>query len=310
MGQASSKPPLVTTPSITKTYLDPVHCVYSKPTWKDMAVCFVYFNPANSKRMLMNYLYTVEKLRNAGIPYYTLELVFSKPEIVDAFHVRGSSILFHKEQLCKLLERRVPRWYTKLLFLDADLVFSRPTWYTDISKALNHYEVVHPFSTACWLDITYKQVIDERLSILFMDRKKLYNPAYHPGFGWAFRRSWFRRNGFFQYGITGSGDTLSAAAWLGTDFVPTYLKPALKPAYTEYKKKVKPSIGCIEGTVYHLWHGARKNRKYQERHLILDGVDDVRKILKENRDGVFEVSDNSVREKLVLYFQERDDDGV
>lgn len=309
MGQRPSKPPHVLAPKITKTYIDPVSCVYARPIWKDLAVCFVYFNPANSKRMLMNYLYTVEKLKNAGIPYYTVELVFSKPEIADAFHVRGSSVLFHKERLCQLLERRVPWRFSKLLFLDADIVFAKPTWYSDLSRALNHYEVVHPFSSACWLDATYKEVMDERLSVLFMDRKKPYNPAYHPGFGWAFRRSWFRRNGFFQYGITGSGDTLSAAAWLGTEFVSTYVKPALKPAYTEYKKSPKPTISCIEGTVYHLWHGSRKNRKYQERHVILDGVEDVRKILKENRDGIFEVSDNSVRGKLVMYFQERDDDG-
>jgi hypothetical protein len=274
-----------------------------------MAICFVYFNPANSKRMLMNYLYAVEKLRVAGIPYYTLELVFSKPEIADAFHVRGSSSLFHKERLCKLLERRVPWRFSKLLFLDADIIFARPTWYADLSRALNTYEVVQPFSSACWLDPTYKEVLDERLSVLFMDRTKPYNPAYHPGFGWAFRRSWFRKNGFFEYGITGSGDTLSASAWLTTEFIPGYVKQALKPAYAEYKSRPAPSIGCIEGTIYHLWHGSRKNRKYQERHVILDGVEDVRKILKKNRDGVFEVSDNAVREKLAKYFKERDDDG-
>lgn len=309
MGLTSSKPRMPQQPEITKTYIDPVNCVYANPLWKDMAVCFVYFNPANSKRILMNYLYTVEKLRLAGIPYYTMELVFSKPEIVGAFHVRGSSHLFHKERLCKLLERRVPWRYTKLLFLDADIIFARPTWYSDLSRALNTYQVVHPFSSACWLDPTYKQVTDERLSVVFMDRKKPYNPAYHPGFGWAFQRSWFRRNGFFEYGITGSGDTLSSSAWLGVEFLPSYLKAALKPAYTEFKKRPLPSIGCIEGTIYHLWHGSRKNRKYQERHLILDGVDDVRKILKENRDGVFEVSDNKVRDKLMVYFKERDDDG-
>jgi hypothetical protein len=308
MGQRLSRPS-ITAPPITRTYIDPFSCVYAKPGWKDMAICFVYFNPANSKRMLMNYLYAVEKLRVAGIPYYTLELVFSKPEIADAFHVRGSSSLFHKERLCKLLERRVPWRFSKLLFLDADIIFAKPTWYTDLSRALNTYEVVHPFSSACWLDPTYKEVLDERLSVLFMDRTKPYNPAYHPGFGWAFRRSWFRKNGFFEYGITGSGDTLSASAWLATEFTPGYVKQALKPAYTEYKGRPSPSIGCIEGTIYHLWHGSRKNRKYQERHVILDGIDDVRKILKVNRDGVFEVSDNAVREKLATYFKERDDDG-
>ena len=275
-----------------------------------MAVCFVYFNPAGSKRILMNYLYTVEKLKLAGTPDYTIELVFSSPEIAGAYHVRGSTVLFHKERLCALLERRVPWYYSKLLFLDSDIIFSTPTWYSDVSRALNAYDVVQPFSSACWLDPTYKMVDIERLSVLFMDTSKPYNPAYHPGFGWAFRRSWFRRVGFFQYGITGSGDTLSAAAWLGTEFSRGYIKPAIQPAYTAYKVFPKPRVGCTEGTIYHLWHGSRKNRKYQERHTILDGITDVRTLIKENRDGVFEISDTMVREKLTTYFKERDDDGV
>jgi hypothetical protein len=37
-------------------------------------VGLVFFNPAKSKRMVMNYFYTVEKLKLAKIPYYTLEL--------------------------------------------------------------------------------------------------------------------------------------------------------------------------------------------------------------------------------------------
>ena len=312
MGLRSSKPQIqiIKPPEITKRYVDPFSCNYTQPSKRDLAVCFVYFNSANSKRILMNYLYTVEKLKNAGIPFFTIELVHSAPEIKDAFHVRSSSVLFHKERLCTLLEKRVPWRYSKLLFLDSDIIFSNPNWYSDLSKALEIYQVVHPFSTACWLDPTYKEVMDERLSVLFMDRAKVYSPAYHPGFGWAFQRSWFKRVGFFQYGITGSGDTLSVSAWLGTEFVKGYLRPALTPAYLEYKNQPRPLIGCIEGSIYHLWHGNRKNRKYQERHTILDGITDVRDIMKVNCDGAFEITNAAVAEKLKNYFKERDDDGV
>jgi hypothetical protein len=34
---------------------------YTTPWKRDMAVGLVFFNPAKSKRMLMNYFYTVEK---------------------------------------------------------------------------------------------------------------------------------------------------------------------------------------------------------------------------------------------------------
>jgi hypothetical protein len=104
--------------------------------WKcDMAVGLVFFNPAKSKRMVMNYFYTIEKLKLAKIPYYTLELVFDKqePELADAFHVWSKSILFHKENLCTILESKIPWWFSKVLFLDADIIFGNPDWYSEVS---------------------------------------------------------------------------------------------------------------------------------------------------------------------------------
>ena len=310
MGGKLSKHKTPDPPAILKKHVDPFSCVYAKPKRKDVAIGFVYFNPAASKRMLMNYLYAVEKLKTAGIPYYTLELAFGVPEIHNAFHVKGSSILFHKENLCGLLEKRIPWRFSKILFLDADIIFSNPHWYSELSRALDSYEVVHPFASACWLDITYKHVMDERLSAVYMDRTKIYNPAYHPGFGWAFQRRWFRKVGFYRYGITGSGDTLSAAAWLGVLFPPTYLKKAFVKSYTTYRANAQPSISCISGSIYHLWHGTRANRKYVERHAILDAVKNVEDIVSPNRDGVLELTDNVVRDKLKAYFVGREDDMV
>ena len=108
---------------------------YQVPWKRDMAVGFVFFNPAKSKRMLMNYFYTIEKLKLAKIPYYTLELVFNRqePEIKDAFHVYAKSVMFHKERLCSLLEAKIPWYYSKVMFLDADIVFGNPAWYSEVS---------------------------------------------------------------------------------------------------------------------------------------------------------------------------------
>ena len=44
-------------------------------TSKDMAVGFVLFNPAKSKRIIMNYLYTINIMEKQGIPTFTLELI-------------------------------------------------------------------------------------------------------------------------------------------------------------------------------------------------------------------------------------------
>jgi len=285
---------------------------YTAPWKRDMAIGFVFFNPAKSKRMLMNYLYTIEKLKLAKIPYYTLELVYDKqePEIADAFHVYGKSVMFHKENLCAVLETKIPWYYSKIMFLDADVVFGNPDWYSEVSTALKTHDVVQPFSSAVWLDITYTQATQERASVLYMNKEGYFDHKFHPGFAWAFRRAWFRKVGFFEYGITGSGDTLSAAAWLGVKFPPTYLKPGLVAAFKEYCEHPRPRITSTGGTVYHLWHGTHKNRKYVDRHVILDGIRDVRTIMRPNWYGVWEFSIKGMSEKLTAYFAERVDDGI
>jgi len=283
---------------------------YNNPRRRDVAVCFVYFNPAKSSRMLMNYLYTIEKLDLVRIPHYTLELYYSAPEIKNAFHLKAESYLFHKERLCFLLEKRVPFYYRKLLFLDADIIFNNPDWYSDLSRALDSYDAVQPFTTCTWLDITLKKQLQTRRSVAFMPRNSKYEGLlHHPGFGWGFRRSWFNKVGFFQYGITGSGDTLSSAAWLGTTFAKGYLKPALVASYAEYCKKERPRLTCIDGNVFHLWHGGKEGRKYIERHSILDGVIDVRVILRSDKQGVFTLLDGTINELMKKYFESRDDDG-
>jgi len=301
-----------TAPPLETCIVDVAACRYEIPTRKDMAVCFVFFNPARSKKMLMNYFYTIEKLKLASIPYYTTELVFDdhEPEIKDAFHVQSNSVLFHKEKLCSLLETRVPHTFKKLLFLDADVIFGNPVWYEEVSRLLNTYEVVQPFSTCVWLDSTYTKLVQTRLSVAYMNRTNTYNHNYHPGFGWAFQRKWFREIGFYKEGITGSGDTMSTAAWMGIKFPRGYVHQALVPSYEDYSRLAHPNLACSTGTVYHLWHGSAKNRKYVDRHRILDGIRDVRSILKTNKDGVLELTDRAVDKKMREYFTSREDDGV
>ena len=317
MGQAQSfaynlGPGIPEEPPKTQTVVDVATCVYDTPLLCDMAIGLVFFNPAKSKRMLMNYLYTAEKLKRAKLPFYTLELVYgqAEPEITDAFHYRAKNALFNKEQLCSLLERRMPWRYSKVLFMDADLVFTSSTWYADTSKQLATHQVVQPFSSAVWLDVTYTKSTLERSSVVYMDKNKNYDHVYHPGFAWAFKRSWFRKYGFYEYAITGSGDTLSTAAWMGVEFPKGYLKPAFVRSFADYRRMPKPSMSCTAGKVYHLWHGTHKNRKYVDRHQIVDGILDVQKIVRPNWSGVFEVTDKAVAAKLQEYFTQREDDGT
>jgi hypothetical protein len=66
----------------------------------------------------------------------------------------------------------------------------------------------------------------------------------------------------------------------------------------------------LDGEVEHLWHGSRKNRKYAERHTILNSVKNIDSILYTNGDGVFEFSDTAFNAPFISYFEERKDDDL
>lgn len=280
-----------------------------------MAICFVLFNPAQSKRILMNYLYVKNLLIQQRFPVFTLELVYEgrAPEVPDAFHVQSSSFLFHKENLCKLMEPMIPSRYTKLAFLDADVYFQDKSWYSKTSTLLNTHDIVQPFERAHWLDLTYKKTMLTRKTVL-LNQKPEWDFAFHPGFAWCFKRSWFKKVGFFEYAVTGSGDTLSSAAWLQKSFPKSFqsLPSPLVSKYLDYKTIAVPRITYLKDVdLYHLYHGARQNRQYAERHTLLQVRGEIEEYLERSSQGVFEWKQRERWNPLLLrYFKGRDDDGL
>lgn len=265
----------------------------------------------------MNYLYVAEKLKMAGIPFYTLEMYKEgqEPELYDAFHYKTDFILFQKERLCHLLEKHIPASYSKLLFMDSDLLFQNANWYNDLSEKLDSFEVVQPFSKGVWLDITYRHVVKERMPILFYNKLGKLSMeggigGYHPGFAWAFQRNWFRRVGFFQHSILGDGDTLSSTVWL--DYPGFQYKPFVQNAIDAFRTSMgpKPSVCFLKGHLYHLWHGDASKRQYSSRREIFKKVKDVRDIVRVASNGLFELKDDSLKPKIARYFKNRDDDGL
>jgi hypothetical protein len=288
-----------------------------KPTKEknEMAICFVLFNPAQTKRILMNYFYVRNLYEQQGLAVFTLELVYEgrKPEVPDAFHVSANSFLFHKENLYRILEPKIPCQYKKLAFLDADVYFTDKTWYKKTSDLLNSHDVVQPFERAHWLDLTYKKTMLTRKSVLF-NTKKEWDFSYHPGFAWCMTRKWYKRVGFFDYAISGSGDTLSSAAWLNKTFPAKFqsLPAPLVSKYTAYKEFAAPRITYLQDVdLYHLYHGSRENRQYAERHKMLQIDGDIDSYIRENKEGVLEWKDTSKWNPVYLqYFRKREDDGL
>ena len=301
--------------TLTKSF-DLYNFKYVAPVKNDLAVGLVYFNCIKSKRILMNYLYVVEKLKMANIPYYTIEMYENVPEIYDAVHVKTEFILFQKERLCHILEKHIPKSYSKLVFIDSDLIFQNANWYNELSDKLDKFNVVQPFNKCVWLDITYRHVVKERIPMVFYKRLGMINNdggigGYHPGFAWGFQRDWYRKVGFFQYGILGDGDTLSATVFLNyVNYTPrSYIQPALE-MYKKAVSKEPPSMCFINGSVYHLWHGDNKNRQYVTRRGIFNSVKDIRDIITVDKNGLFKLKTDLYKGRIRKYFSNRFDDGL
>ena len=289
--------------------------IYKPPVKKDLAVGLVYFNSSKSKRLLMNYLYIREKLRVSDIPFYTLEMYETVPEISDAFHYKTDFILFQKERLCYLLEKKIPKSFTKLAFVDCDVVFDNLNWYNELSDKLDSFNIVQPFSKGIWLDITYKTIEKQRIPIVFYSKlgKVSFSGGiggYHPGFAWGFQRDWFNKVGFFQYAILGDGDSISSTVWL--DYKEFNYMNFIKGSLEDYRKLMNenPSICFLNGALFHLWHGDPKKRQYVQRRDIFKSIQDIRDIIQVADNGLFELKDNSLKPKIRKYFQDRDDDGL
>jgi len=303
-------------PPVPTIKIDIANLNYDPPTNNDLAVCFAFFNNTNSKRMLMNYLYVLNMMEQAGIPTFTIEVYSNKPKIPNSIKIKSDIVLFHKERLYHLLEKQIPPEYTKLLCMDADVVFDDPKWYDNLSTLLNVNNVVHPFKSCTWLDITFKGIVHTADSVLFdpTNRTRI-KPTCHVGFAWAFQRDWFNKVGFYQYGILGGGDSMSLMSWMGMSGHKLASEINCQyqfAAYTEFIKKITtlPKMTYLDCNLYHLYHGSLKNRKYLNRHLLFQHIEDVRDVLKVSDSGLFDVIDIDIKRNIKIYFSGRDDDGV
>lgn len=285
---------------------------------KDMAVLLAYFNPCNSKRIMMNFLYTYSNLKAAGFPVYAIECVFhnQKPSIaIDNIRVvYSNSYFFYKEPLFRLLETTIPAEYTKLLFLDADLFYTEKDWYNIISASLDVDEVVQPYKTLNYLDLTYKNVLHSRPSYVSDAVKESA-----VGMAWAMTRDYYNRCGFFDSCLLGNGDTISAIHFTNRPLDP-YAKDKMlshhQDTHDKYSQKPKPrSVGFCNLTLNHLYHGSLTKRQYWERNAILDNIDgNVSQDLVLNACGLYEwkvKKERDVFNKLMYrHFIDRDDDGM
>ena len=263
-----------------------------------------------------------------GIPCFVAECVFGtmKPQVPGAtLVVRSNTYLFYKEQLLNRLEPLVPAQYTKLVMLDGDILFDTPDWLDHISSALERYDIVQPFSQACWLNPENTIIANKKYGYGYALSKRLRFPpseihSYHSGFAWAFRREVFKQlGGYYDRAIVGGGDIMFVCTFLPREFItwhqtemhiPPMIFEGAWEAYRERAERLNPRIGYLEIKALHLFHGLSLNRQYRTRyknilHLLQGSWDETVEL---NRDGLYEFKDAAKKGMLLEYFKARKED--
>jgi hypothetical protein len=298
-----------------------------QPPPTDLAVCISYFNPAKRIRPFQNLLYCMQRIYATGIPVYVMELVYDTDtpqlnKLPNLFHVKSTSVLFHKENLWNLLEKKVPEQYTKLAFLDGDILFKNENWPSIISKMLDNITVIQPYEVVEMMNINFKcnepylcfiKAFQERTTVL--GAGNFSYPA--AGYAIALQRKWLNDiGGFPEWCVMGGGDYMFMSAILQSDGYKNHhsyiLQPYLHPSFDILVAKVKQSkytYSYAKLTIQHMVHGTMVNRQYNSRHNDTKrlGINDF----KMNTDGVIEFADPSKWNPITQkYFFDRNDDAV
>jgi hypothetical protein len=291
-----------------------------------------YFNPVRYKRRLANYrLFRA----NLGVPLITVELSFdgqfelAAGDADSLIQISGGAVLWQKERLLNVAIGLVPSHVENIAWIDCDLIFAKQNWADEATKKLDRSNVVQLFSKATELrseDFLTRQQWETLPAVASVASKfesnnshRIDRPGYKTGFAWAAKRAVLERYNFYDAMIAGGGDRSMVAALYGQFDEVIRLQHLSAARQTHYLKWAHPfhksvagRVGCLSGTVCHLWHGDIGNRSYFDRHASLSKFDfepEADLFVGENGAWHWARKRTDLQEFLIKRFQDRAEDG-
>jgi hypothetical protein len=299
----------------------------------DFCVIMSFFNPLRYRSRVKNFETVADSLTRSRIAWRAIECAFGEapftlPAADNIVRVRSQSVLWQKERLLNVLIRTMPDRYTKVAWIDADILFSNPAWIPETCDALDDFPVVQPFVQAAPVPRGSTRATtggDALVSFAYLyqlDPDGVLGPTYwnhgHTGYAWAGRRDWMETHGLYDACLSGTGDHLMAHGFVG-DWQPECLgigKGAAYRHFASWSNHVYPSVrsrvGAIEGTAFSLWHGPESERGYYNAVCTLrEGGFDPAADLQVGPTGCWEwASEKSwLHDWAADYFVRRRDDG-
>jgi len=304
---------------------------YNKPDTNDMCVAVCYFSPLKYIQPLYNLRAFLNELSTYNIPYYVIELLYPNQtqKIPNSIIVRANTVSFVKENLWNILETHIPDKYTKVAFMDGDVLYTDPNWFDKTSELLDNHDcgMIHEY---VYQDSRFKeQDHHAQQENLLIAVTKIFQDTsipwwkFHPGFSIAINRDFYHRiKKFYEYAITGYGDVLFWWSFIPdnhpiekkdcpcADFLTSCKFEQFNHMYKSYKENIL-NLSSVDQLFYvpnniaiHLFHGSRNHRYYNTRNGYVDGKVHTFK----NQDGVIEINIDGPNTDLIQYWINRRED--
>jgi hypothetical protein len=302
-----------------------------------VACITTYFNPVGYRTRRENYAVFARALEAQGVPLLTVELAFGDdpfeiPASPTVLHLRGRSRLWMKERLINAAVSRLPVQCMAFAWLDGDLLFANPSWFSRLTEQLDTFDIVQLFERLVHLPPGHRSFQGESLGAdtgLVAQATRTPNwlarrragtlPFAVPGYAWAARRSLFAEVGLYDRSILGNGDAILADCLFDSFGIYHYtsmLTAAMTDDMEDWRRRAFGSspvrVGYLPVEAYHLWHGSFEDRAYCAKDEILTRHDfDPRRDLTLEGDLYEWASEKpKLHADVATYFAARREDGA
>lgn len=198
--------------------------------------------------------------------------------------LRNNDELWHKEQMINAGIQRLPHDWKYVAWIDGDVSFvDNKNWALECIETLQHFAVIQPWSQCIDLGPNGESF---KLHHSFMSqfqrnsnmkpKSSHYYEFPHPGYAWAARREAIDAlGGMIDTAILGAGDHHMAWSLLGygQETFPKGVTQGYKDPILAWQdramKYIKLNVGNMPGTIFHYFHGKKKDRQYVSRWDVL-----------------------------------------
>jgi len=267
-------------------------------------------------------------MRSGNYPLFLAELAigdqdFSLPAMDGLFRFRGRDVLWHKERLLNLIIDQLPANFTKVAWVDADVLFPESDWYAQASQLLDTFPLIQLYERMVQLNNDGRPVRAYHglaASIAGGERQLKFDGGASFGLAWAARREILLRHGLLDDMVIGVADAFMCLAAYGRldrsyDWYLRRLAPRYREAWSRWAEgfhdDIRGNVGFVPTSVVQLGHGSLLNRQYVESMSILVRHDfDPAVDIAPNHDGVWEWSSPkpALHQEVREYFQQRRED--